>query len=133
MQRCLAGRIAAADQIDFLAAAQHRFAGTGAVVDTGSKEPVLIRQPQFTVIDASSANRGTSDDLGAVIEVANALAGDNFAPNTGSGDQQFMSELLMFAGTLQTKLSPPAALRLAKICELNLYDSHKFPWPLASI
>jgi hypothetical protein len=49
----------------------------------------------------------------------------------GSGDQQFTSELLLFAGTLGTKLSPQAALRLAKICELNLYDSHKFPWPLA--
>jgi hypothetical protein len=49
----------------------------------------------------------------------------------GSGDQQFTSELLLFAGTLRTKLSSPAALRLAKICELNVYDSHKFPWPLA--
>lgn len=49
----------------------------------------------------------------------------------GSGDQQFTSELLLFAGSLQTKLSSPAALRLAKICELNLYDSDKFPWPLA--
>ena len=92
MQRRLAGRIAAAHQIHLLTTAQHRFAGTGAVIDTGSKEPILIRQPQFAVIDASSANRGTSDDLGAVIEVANALAGDNFAPNTGSGDQQFGTE-----------------------------------------
>jgi hypothetical protein len=50
----------------------------------------------------------------------------------GSGDYAFTNELLLFAASCRkgVKLSSPAALRLAKICELNNYDSHKFPWPL---
>ncbi|BAM89476.1 AAA ATPase [Bradyrhizobium oligotrophicum S58] len=50
----------------------------------------------------------------------------------GSGDHDFMNELLGFAASVQDgPINPAAALRLAKICELNNYDSHKFPWPLA--
>ncbi|MCK1489731.1 hypothetical protein IVB14_04670 [Bradyrhizobium sp. 180] len=50
----------------------------------------------------------------------------------GSGDHDFMNELLAFASSVQGgPVNPAAALRLAKICELNNYDSHKFPWPLA--
>jgi hypothetical protein len=49
----------------------------------------------------------------------------------GSGDHDFMNELLAFAASVQGgPVNPAAALRLAKICELNNYDSHKFPWPL---
>jgi hypothetical protein len=51
----------------------------------------------------------------------------------GSGDQFFTNELLKFASSLATEpLRSETAHRLAKICELNLYDSHKFPWPLAA-
>src|SRR5215831_296405 len=51
----------------------------------------------------------------------------------GSGDHAFTSELLSFATSLRAgdPIRSDAALRLAKICELNLYDSHKFSWPLA--
>ena len=52
----------------------------------------------------------------------------------GSGDQSFTNELLWFASSLE-----PEALRLrklahrfAKICELNVYNSRKFPWPLVA-
>ena len=49
----------------------------------------------------------------------------------GSGDHDFMNEILAFAASVQGgTINPAAALRLAKICELNNYDSHKFPWPL---
>lgn len=53
----------------------------------------------------------------------------------GSGDHQYTWELLSFAGALSNDqaLSPHTALRLAKICELNVYDSHKFPWPSAAL
>lgn len=51
----------------------------------------------------------------------------------GSGDHDFMNELLAFAASVQGgPVKPAAALRLAKICELNNYDSHKFPWPMAA-
>lgn len=51
----------------------------------------------------------------------------------GSGDHAFMNELLAFAASVRGgPVKPAAALRLAKICELNNYDSHKFPWPLAA-
>jgi len=51
----------------------------------------------------------------------------------GSGDQSFTNELLKFASSLAAEpLRSETAHRLAKICELNVYDSHKFPWPLAA-
>ena len=51
----------------------------------------------------------------------------------GSGDHSFTSELLKFASSLVAEpLRSETAHRLAKICELNVYDSHKFPWPLAA-
>ena len=51
----------------------------------------------------------------------------------GSGDQSFTSELLRFASTLAAEpFRSETAHRLAKICELNVYDSHKFAWPLAA-
>jgi hypothetical protein len=52
----------------------------------------------------------------------------------GSGDQAFTNELLNFGKSLPAAmpLQSESAHRLAKICELNLYDSHKFPWPLAA-
>jgi hypothetical protein len=47
----------------------------------------------------------------------------------GSGDFEFMNELLSFAASVRDgQVKPAAALRLAKICELNNYDSDKFPW-----
>jgi hypothetical protein len=50
----------------------------------------------------------------------------------GSGDYAFTNDLLWFSASLAPAPMPPeTALRLAKICELNLYDSSKFPWPLA--
>ena len=51
----------------------------------------------------------------------------------GSGDQSFTSELLRFASTLAAEpFRSETAHRLAKICELNVYDLHKFAWPLAA-
>jgi hypothetical protein len=51
----------------------------------------------------------------------------------GSGDWQFTNKLLSFAASLRDRsLKPLTALRLAKVCELNNYDSRKFPWPLAA-
>ena len=51
----------------------------------------------------------------------------------GSGDYSFTNELLLFASSVaHGSVQPEAAFRLAKICELNNYDSHKFPWPLAA-
>jgi hypothetical protein len=51
----------------------------------------------------------------------------------GSGDYAFTNELLWFAKSSTGGLLPPdAAHRLAKICELNVYDSGKFPWTLAA-
>ena len=50
----------------------------------------------------------------------------------GSGDYEFTNELLVFSASLRGEpVDPNTSLRLAKICELNTYDSHKFPWPLA--
>jgi hypothetical protein len=50
----------------------------------------------------------------------------------GSGDFAFTNQLLVFAASLQpTPMPAETAIRLAKICEINVYDSHKFPWPLA--
>lgn len=46
----------------------------------------------------------------------------------GSGDFDFMNELLSFAASVREPVAPAAALRLSKICELNNYDSDKFPW-----
>ena len=47
----------------------------------------------------------------------------------GSGDFDFMNELLSFAASIRDgHVNPATALRLAKICELNNYDSDKFPW-----
>ena len=47
----------------------------------------------------------------------------------GSGDFDFMNELLSFAASVRGgTVKPAAALRLAKICELNNYDLDKFPW-----
>ena len=51
----------------------------------------------------------------------------------GSGDHSFTYELLKFASSLAAQpLRSETAHRLAKICELNAYDSRKFPWPLAA-
>lgn len=51
----------------------------------------------------------------------------------GSGDYAFTNELLWFAKSVAAgPLAPDVAHRLAKICELNLYDSRKFPWTLAA-
>jgi hypothetical protein len=51
----------------------------------------------------------------------------------GSGDHAFTNELLWFAKSIAGEpLAPAAAHRLAKICELNVYDSRKFPWTLAA-
>lgn len=51
----------------------------------------------------------------------------------GSGDYAFTNELLWFAKSVTAgPLAPDAAHRLAKICELNVYDSRKFPWTLAA-
>lgn len=51
----------------------------------------------------------------------------------GSGDHDFMNELLAFATSIRGgTVNPTTALRLAKICELNNYDSHKFPWVLSA-
>jgi hypothetical protein len=51
----------------------------------------------------------------------------------GSGDYQFTNELLAYAASVRGgPTNPSSALRLAKICELNNYDSHKFPWPLTA-
>ena len=51
----------------------------------------------------------------------------------GSGDHDFMNELLAFATSIRGgPVKSTTALRLAKICELNNYDSHKFPWPLCA-
>jgi hypothetical protein len=51
----------------------------------------------------------------------------------GSGDQSFTNELLIFASSLEAEpLRSETAHRFAKICELNVYDSRKFPWPLAA-
>ena len=48
----------------------------------------------------------------------------------GSGDYEFTNEILSFSASLREPLASQAAQRLAKICELNNYDSRKFPWPL---
>ncbi|MER9926397.1 hypothetical protein NKJ84_26510 [Mesorhizobium sp. M0048] len=51
----------------------------------------------------------------------------------GSGDYEFANELLNFTATLRDgRLKPELALRLAKICEINVYDSHKWHWPLTA-
>ncbi|WP_106795716.1 hypothetical protein [Rhizobium sp. H4] len=51
----------------------------------------------------------------------------------GSGDYDFAYGLLEFAATLRNGTLPPQlALRLAKICEMNVYDSHKWHWPLTA-
>ena len=51
----------------------------------------------------------------------------------GSGDQSFTNELLWFAGSLGTRgAGSETAHRFAKICELNVYHSRKFPWPLVA-
>ncbi len=51
----------------------------------------------------------------------------------GSGDYEFTYALLEFAATLRNGGLPPSlALRLAKICEINVYDSHKWHWPLTA-
>ena len=51
----------------------------------------------------------------------------------GSGDYAFTNELLWFAkSSTNGPLPPDTAHHLAKICELNVYDSRKFPWPLAA-
>lgn len=51
----------------------------------------------------------------------------------GSGDYDFANELLNFAATLRDgRLQPELALRLAKICEINVYDSDKWHWPLTA-
>ncbi|EFL53145.1 AAA ATPase [Solidesulfovibrio fructosivorans JJ]] len=51
----------------------------------------------------------------------------------GSGDYEFAHELLQFAITLRGgHLQPNLALRLAKICEINVYDSDKWHWPLTA-
>jgi hypothetical protein len=51
----------------------------------------------------------------------------------GSGDQSFTDELLRFAKSLVAEpMRCETVHRLAKICELNVYDSRKFSWPLAA-
>jgi hypothetical protein len=47
----------------------------------------------------------------------------------GSGDYQFTSELLVFAGALRgEELEEVDFHTLSNICELNIYDEDKFPW-----
>jgi hypothetical protein len=51
----------------------------------------------------------------------------------GSGDGDFAHELLNFAASLRDgHLRPALALRLAKICEMNVYDSDKWHWSLTA-
>ena len=51
----------------------------------------------------------------------------------GSGDHAFTNELLWFAKSITAGPLPSEnGSRLAKICELNVDDSRKFPWPLAA-
>ena len=47
----------------------------------------------------------------------------------GSGDYQFINDLLIFAQNLRAPLSDELAYRFGQICELNMqYDEEKFPW-----
>src|SRR5258705_5151285 len=92
MQCRLAGRIAASDQINLLTAAQHGLARPGTVVNTCAEQAVLVRQAQSAVIDPGGADRGASDDLCPVFEMADPLAGDDLAANTRAVDHDLRAQ-----------------------------------------
>ncbi len=49
----------------------------------------------------------------------------------GSGDYQFVNELMQFASSLQgEELANPDSHTLSNICELNLGEEHKFNWAM---
>ncbi|MDO9365716.1 MAG: NACHT domain-containing protein [Methylotenera sp.] len=49
----------------------------------------------------------------------------------GSGDYQFVNELMQFASSLQgDELTDPDSHTLSNICDLNLGEEHKFHWGL---
>src|SRR5205823_1958192 len=67
----------------------------------GTEQAVLVRQAEFAVIDPSDANRGASNDICAILEIADPLAGDDFTADTGAGNENFRAEpACLLAGPL---------------------------------
>jgi len=91
-----------------------------AVIDARSEQAILVRQAEFAVIDPSGADRRASDDLCPIIEVADPLAGDDFAADTGTGDQNFRAEpARLLAGALGEVRAADAFRKSQKILDLR--------------
>jgi hypothetical protein len=92
VQRPLGRRVAAADHDHLLAAAKLGFASPGAVVDACSEQSILVRQVQASIGDPGGADRGVRDDLRAVGQIADALAGLELAAHTLAQQQDLGAE-----------------------------------------
>jgi hypothetical protein len=85
--------------------------------DVTSRASLFARLSR-AIFPASSEEMGSYFRLG--IEQMDAV---------GSGDYQFTNELLLFASQLRgQELAEPEFHTLSNLCELNMYEAHKFPW-----
>ena len=101
VQRALGRRTAAADHDHLLAAAKLGLARPGAVVDACSEQPILVRQIQAPIGDPGGADRGVRDDLRAIGQIADALAGLELAAHTLAQQQDLGAEAArLLAGVL---------------------------------
>src|SRR5207249_919723 len=105
---------------------QHGLARPGTVVNACAEQAVLIRQPQTTVIDPGGADRGASDDLCPVFQMADPLAGDDLAANTRALDQDFRAEAACLLAGALGELSTADAFREPQVI-LNLWAGAGLP------
>ncbi len=94
MQRGLAGRVAAADDVHVLVLAKDGFARAGAVIDAGALQPLLVGQAQPPVVDAGRAEGSAGDDLGAVGEIADAFPRQELTPDALAVEKNFRPEMI---------------------------------------
>ena len=126
VHRRLSGGVAAADDVHVLAARERRLARAGAVVHAGAEKALLVGQREAPVVDAGRADRGARDDLGAVVQHADALAGGKLGAHALAREQDLGAELArLFAGALG-ELGTADPLRKAEIV-LELRAARRLP------
>src|SRR5258705_11010987 len=115
MQRCLPGRVAAADHEHMFVPTQRSLAGTGTVIHAGSLQAILVRQTESPVLHPRGADRSPSDDLCPVGEIADALAWRELASDTLPVQQDFSPEPQSLLARTIRQVRPADALREAEI------------------
>ena len=77
--------VASADEINMLAGAKMRFAGSRAVVHAGSGKLFFLGETEAMIFDARCANCNARNNFRSVREIHDTFAGRKFATHTLAG------------------------------------------------